>query len=81
MLIDQDVRSPYKSIDRSKGPLDRINVRTDGGTLVDLKERSSVVAALKDYKLFRAYADRTDTEATTAIDRFIREEIELCRTP
>jgi HD superfamily phosphohydrolase len=52
ILIDHDERSPYKPVGQSKGPLDRINIRTDGGTLVDLKERSSVVAALKTYKLF-----------------------------
>jgi HD superfamily phosphohydrolase len=50
ILIDEDDRSPYKSVNESKGPLDRINIRTDGGTLVDVKERSSVVAALKTYK-------------------------------
>src|SRR5690606_20694006 len=44
LLIDIDERSPYNSIGQSKGPVDRINVRTDGGILVDLQERSSVVA-------------------------------------
>lgn len=80
ILIDKDERSPYKSVNESKGPLDRINIRTSGGTLVDLKERSSVVAALKTYKLFRAYADRTDTEAHSAVKRAIEQEIETCRT-
>jgi hypothetical protein len=80
ILIDVDDRSPYKPVGQSKGPLDRINIRTDGGTLVDLKERSSVVAALKTYKLFRAYADRTDTSAQDAVKGIVEGEIEKCRT-
>lgn len=80
ILIDFDERSPYKPVGQSKGPLDRINIRTDGGTLVDLKERSSVVAALKAYKLFRAYADGTDTTAQDAVRRIVEGEIATCRT-
>lgn len=80
VLIDHDVRSPYKSVNESKGPLDRINILTDGGRLVDLKERSSVVAALKAFKLFRAYTDGSDVAAREAIERVVREEIEKCRT-
>ncbi|MGA2795563.1 MAG: hypothetical protein ABSE69_18990, partial [Roseiarcus sp.] len=80
ILIDVDERSPYKPVGQSKGPLDRINIRTDHGKLVDLNERSSVVAALKTYKLFRAYADRTDTTAEDAVKRIVEGEIEICRT-
>jgi uncharacterized protein len=80
ILIDLDKRSPYKPVGQSKGPLDRINVRTDGGTLIDLKERSSVVAALKTFKLFRAYADGTDATAQDAVKRIVEGEIATCRT-
>ncbi len=80
ILIDDAERSPYKPIGQSKGPLDRINIRTDGGTLVDLKERSSVVAALKTYKLFRIYTDRSDDSAQDAVKRIAEGEIETCRT-
>jgi uncharacterized protein len=79
ILIDSDHRSPYKSVSESKGPLDRINIRTEGGVLVDLKERSSVVGALKAFKLFRAYFDRSDADAKDAIMRIVKEEIEACR--
>jgi HD superfamily phosphohydrolase len=80
ILTDIEERSPYKPIGQSKGPLDRINIRTDGGMLVDLKERSSVVAALKTYKLFRAYADKTDTATQDAMKRIVEGEIEACRS-
>jgi HD superfamily phosphohydrolase len=75
VLIDLDERSPYKSIGESKGPLDRINIRTAGGVLVDLKERSSAVAALKTYKLFRVYFDRTDTQARDAARQIVGGEM------
>jgi len=75
ILIDNEKRSPYKSFGESKGPLDRINVRTDGDNLVDLKERSSVVAALKSFKLFRAYVEESDSEAKEAIQEIVKEEV------
>lgn len=80
ILIDNDGRSPYKSVNESKGPLDRINMLTDSGTLVDLKERSSIVAALKAYKLFRVYTDRSDAEARDAVKQIVEEGIKTCRT-
>ena len=75
ILIDVDERSPYKSVGESRGPLDRINVRTDGGNLVD-KEQSSVVAALKTYKLFRVYFDEADAQTRAAVKRISEGEIE-----
>jgi uncharacterized protein len=79
ILIDEAERSPYKSIDKSKGPLDRINVGTDGNELVDLQERSSVVRGLKVFKLLRVYADRNDTDSLAQIDNTIREEKQKCQ--
>lgn len=79
ILVDKDSRSPYKHVNESRGPLGRINVRTDGDKLVDLGERSALVASLKSFKLHRAYASRDDREATDFIKRVISEEIEKCR--
>lgn len=78
LLIDEADRSPYKPIGQSRGPLERINVRTEGGALVDLNERSTVVAALKKFKLFRAYADRDDADAQDAVKRIVEGEILSC---
>jgi uncharacterized protein len=80
ILVDDEKRSPYKPIGESRGPLDRINIRTATGDLVDLKERSAVVAALKTFKLFRAYVDRGDVEARELVDNIVQGEIEACRT-
>jgi len=74
-LIDQQSRSPYKRITETKGPLDQINIRTDGGFLVDLAQRSKVVAELQTYKLLRIYHDSDDTEAKDKIRAIIDARI------
>ena len=79
VLIDEDKRSPYRDAVGSKGPAERINVRTDGGSLVDLKKRSRVVASLADFMLFRAYHDRDDAKADRIVDHIIDGEVEACR--
>ena len=76
ILIDEQSRSPYKKIAETKGPLDQINIRTDGGYLVDLAKRSKVVATLEKYKLFRVYHDDEDDEAKTEINKIINARIE-----
>jgi hypothetical protein len=78
VLIDEGERSPYKSVNESKGPLDRINIRTDGGKLVDLKERSAVVAALKTFKLFRAYTSAEDRDAQEVVKEILDQEVKTC---
>lgn len=74
-LIDQQGRSPYKRITETKGPLDQINIRTDGGFLIDLAQRSKVVAELQTYKLLRVYHDGDDTEAKSKINEIIAARI------
>lgn len=76
ILIDKVERNPYKSGNESKGPLDRINIKTETGELVDLKERSNVVSALQVYKLFRVYMDKDDAEAIKAVHEIVAQEIE-----
>ncbi|MGK9232723.1 HD domain-containing protein [Inquilinus limosus] len=80
ILLDEAKRSPYKSSEEVEGPLDRINIRTDGGNLVDLRERSSVARSLETYKLFRAYIGRDDTETSDTVMKIIGEEVSACRS-
>lgn len=75
ILCDKSERSPYKSVNESAGPLDRINVLTSN-KLVDLKECSSVISALKMYKLFRVYIDRDDAQTSKEAEIIARQEIE-----
>jgi hypothetical protein len=79
VLIDEAKRSPYNDAVGAKGPIERINVRTDGGNFIDLKKRSRVVANLTDFMLFRAYHDRDDEDASGTIDNIINGEVEACR--
>lgn len=75
ILLDEGSRSPYKRITDASGPLDQINIRTDGDRLVDLATRSSVVAAIAPFKLFRIYLADEDVDARRMIDACIGEEI------
>lgn len=79
VLIDRDSRTPYKPVGVSKGPLDRINVKTNGGDLVDLNDRSSVVAALQVFELFRIYIDRDDADAECTVKKIVEGEIDACQ--
>ncbi|MCA3652137.1 MAG: HD domain-containing protein [Methylobacterium sp.] len=78
VLMDRDSRTPYKPVGVSKGPLDRINVQTNSGDLVDLNDRSNVVAALKVFELFRSYVAREDAEAETSVQKIVEGEIKAC---
>jgi HD superfamily phosphohydrolase len=78
LLIDEAERSPYKtSIDLS-GFTKQINVLTDGGVPVDIKQRSSVVAALSTFKLLRVYVRPDDASAREFVERTIKGEIDKC---
>ncbi len=79
LLIDEAERSPYKTGGGSKGPAEQINVRTDGGEVVDLKSRSRVVASLSSFKLLRAYHSESDTEIREMIRTTVEGETAACR--
>lgn len=74
ILIDEAVRSPYKTVDESEGPLGRINIKNSSGELVDLKSQSAVVNAVTPFKLFRVYLDRDDRETRKQLDGIIESE-------
>ena len=78
VLTDKESRSPYKTGGRPRGPVQRINVRTEGGALIDLKQRSEVVAALRDFKLARAYFDAEHPELEMDIRTIVEKEITEC---
>ena len=67
ILVDLAARKPYKPVEE-EGPMNRIWIR-DGGKLVDLKDRSSAVAATGIFRAFRAYVAEDDEEAR----RFVLE--------
>lgn len=79
LLLDEAERSPYKTGGGSSGPTEQINVLTEGGHVVDLKQRSAVVAALSTFKLFRAYHRADDPTAKKLIEQTIEGEMKSCQ--
>lgn len=76
ILIDEGSRSPYKRLSESKGPLNQIQIRVEGGSNVDLGERSRVVKAIQPFKFLRLYVAEDDTDARSLVETVIREEME-----
>jgi hypothetical protein len=68
-------RKPYKASGGSNGHTEQINVRTDGGELIDIRQRSEIVKSLSVYKLTRAYYDASDDNALQTIADIVEGEI------
>ena len=75
ILIDEAERSPYKELTEDMGPLNQINIWTEGNHLEDLANRSSVVRELKTYKALRIYHAEEDVEAKEKITQIMKEGI------
>jgi HD superfamily phosphohydrolase len=65
ILLDAASRRPYKPIEE-EGPMNQIWIR-EGSKLVDLRDRSSAVAATGIFRAFRAYVAEDDSEARTLV--------------
>ena len=78
ILTGEESRSPYKTVSESRGPLEQINVRTEGGSLIDPEQRSEVAAGLKEFKLTRAYFDRECPELERKINEIVENEVNAC---
>jgi HD superfamily phosphohydrolase len=77
ILLDEAERSPYKRMTEDmKGPLNQINIHTEGDRLEDLAKRSKVVAELKSYKAFRVYYRDGDEVAKSSITEIVKRGIE-----
>jgi HD superfamily phosphohydrolase len=76
ILIDQAHRSPYKRFQDSDTPLNQIHIRIEDDKILDVAERSAVVAALEPFELFRVYVDRHDDECVKKIGLIIDGSIE-----
>jgi HD superfamily phosphohydrolase len=71
ILTDEANREPYKNFQQSKGPLNQIRIKTGTGSLVDLGDRSKIVAAIKPFRLFRLYLADADEDASRFIENAI----------
>lgn len=75
IIVDVAERKPYKAGGGSNGHNEQINVRTDGGELIDIRQRSEIVRSLSVYKLTRAYYDPDDIDARRVIADIVEGEI------
>jgi HD superfamily phosphohydrolase len=75
IITDEAERKPYKAGGGSNGYTEQINVRTDGGELIDIRQRSEIVKSLSIYRLTRAYYDDSDADALRVIKDIVEGEI------
>ena len=75
ILLDKASRSAYNTENGSQGPIERINVRTDGGSPMDLRQRSDVVASIGDFKVTRTYYDPNNSGIEEKIRDIVGKEV------
>ena len=71
--VDGGERVPYKDFVESSGPLNQIRIR-ESGSLRDLKEVSSIVAAIPPFKFSRAYVPYDEQDLGTIVHDTIRKK-------
>lgn len=76
IITDEAERKPYKVGGGSNGPTEQINVRTDGGELIDLSQRSEIVKSLSVFFINRVYYDSADDEVVETIKNIVKREID-----
>jgi hypothetical protein len=76
ILQDLTQRNPYKRVEESSGPLNQIRIKTGDGKIVDIVEKSRVVAAIEPFKVFRLYVASDDKTAREYIESIIKNEVE-----
>lgn len=74
VLKDDGVRSPYKTLEESNGPLNQILVKTQTGAVVDLADLSPVVRAIQPYRFSRLYFDPNNADYTSDLNSIIEGE-------
>ena len=79
ILTDLAGRSPYRADGDESELMERIWVRSEGGALMDLMQRSHVVGALRKFTLSRAYFDRDRNDIAKSIQNIIDKEVKACR--
>jgi hypothetical protein len=73
ILLDSVSRKPYKPIEE-EGPMNQIWIR-EGDKLVDIRDRSSAVAATGVFRAFRAYVAEGDDEARQFVSEAVSNTI------
>jgi HD superfamily phosphohydrolase len=73
ILTDSYSRSPYKRVQESQSPLNRILIRTTAGAPPqDMADLSPIIAAAEPFHILRAYVARDDDKAGRTIENIVR---------
>ena len=72
--VDTSQRVPYKEFQEDTGPLNQILIRHNGG-LVDLKEVSPIVEAIRPFKLDRVYIPFPNDGLRTLVDETVKQKM------
>lgn len=75
LLIDHADRHPYKRFQESKGPLNQISIRREGGGIFDMAEESHVIAGLEPFSLLRVYYSEDDPGAKKIVLQVIEQQV------
>ena len=76
ILTERYSRSPYKSIQDSQTPLNRILINSGSGAPRDMAELSPIIAAAEPFHVFRAYFGRDDHKALQVVENIVRTSLE-----
>ena len=76
--VDSGERVPYKDFVESSGPLNQIRIR-ESGSLRDLKEVSSIVAAIPPFKFNRVYVPCEEQGLETLVHETIKQKSQEAR--
>lgn len=80
VLFDRVSRSPYKEFDQTKGPLNQILIRDRDRNLVDVKNLSPVVRAIKEFEGLRAYVSRDDQKIQSILQDAVAKGVKYAKS-
>ena len=78
VLLDTVSRTACKTVIGPQSLTERINVKTEGGSLMDLRRRSRVVDSIGEFRVNRAYFDPDCRNAKESIFDVVEREIKEC---
>lgn len=77
ILTDSYSRPPYKRVQESQSPLNRILIRTTAGAPPqDMAELSPIIAAAEPFHILRAYVARDDDKAGRTVENILRTSMQ-----
>lgn len=76
VLVDEDLRNPYKKIKESETPLNQIRIKLGNDRSEDMANLSAVVSSAQTYEICRIYCFEDDNEGRSVIENKMRTYFE-----